>query len=100
MDMLTFSKEREPDLRPANLNQVVADVVELMQVRADELRASNSPGGRPTRCPTLVFDPEGIHRAVLNVVTNAIDAAGEIERRRGRVDVATEYGRERRRCCA
>ena len=29
--------------------------------------------------PELVFDPEGIHRAVLNVVTNAVDAAGENE---------------------
>ena len=29
--------------------------------------------------PDLVFDPEGLHRAVLNVVTNAIDAAAEME---------------------
>ena len=36
MDMLTFSKEREPDLTTANLNEVVADVIELMRVRADE----------------------------------------------------------------
>src|SRR5206468_9336591 len=28
MDMLTFSKEREPDLGPAQLNDVVGDVVE------------------------------------------------------------------------
>ena len=27
--------------------------------------------------PTLTFDPEGMHRAVLNVVTNAIDACEE-----------------------
>ena len=38
LDMLTFSKEREPDLAAANLNEVVADVVELMRVRADELQ--------------------------------------------------------------
>ena len=37
--------------------------------------------------PDLVFDPEGIHRAVLNVVTNAIDAAAESEPP-GRVEVA------------
>ncbi|MGA2035824.1 MAG: ATP-binding protein [Thermoguttaceae bacterium] len=36
MDMLTFSKEREPDLTAANFNAVVGDVVELMQVRAQE----------------------------------------------------------------
>ncbi len=33
MDMLTFSKEREPDLLAADLNAVVADVVELMRVQ-------------------------------------------------------------------
>ena len=36
MDMLTFSKEREPDLTTANINAVVGDVVELMQARAEE----------------------------------------------------------------
>src|SRR4029079_8739243 len=76
MDMLTFSKEREPELMPGNLNDTVAEVVELMQSHAAEKQvtlecelASNSP--------TLVFDPEGIHRAILNVITNAIDACSE-----------------------
>ena len=36
MDMLTFSKDREPDLTSANVNSVVQDVVELMQSRAQE----------------------------------------------------------------
>ena len=37
MDMLSFSKDREPALEPADLNETVADVVELMQSRAAEL---------------------------------------------------------------
>ena len=37
MDMLTFSKEREPDLIVARLNEVVGEVIELMRVRAGEL---------------------------------------------------------------
>ena len=73
MDMLTFSKEREPELVPSDMNEVAADVVELMTSRARdkhvELRfVPASP------LPTLTFDPEGLHRAILNVVTNAIDA--------------------------
>ena len=89
MDMLTFSKEREPELAPANVNQVVGDVVELMQSRADDLevRLAWHPADR---MPELVFDPEGIHRAVLNVVTNAIDAACERDEA-GQVDVTTRY---------
>ena len=88
MDMLTFSKEREPELAPSNLNEVVADVVELMQSRAKErsveLRFTPAP-----HMPTLTFDPEGIHRAVLNVVANAIDACEK--REAPEVLVHTEY---------
>lgn len=94
MDMLTFSKEREPDLAPSNLNEVVGDVVELMQSRATErtVELVYQPTGH---MPTLTFDPEGIHRAVLNVITNAIDAcdpnACEKENHRGRIVIRTEY---------
>jgi two-component system NtrC family sensor kinase len=89
MDMLTFSKEREPDLMPANLNEVVADVVDLMRVRAEEeaVEIRWQPG---VPMPRLVFDPEGIHRAVLNVMTNAIDALAERDPPR-LVEVSTHY---------
>jgi signal transduction histidine kinase len=89
LDMLTFSKEREPELTASNLNQVAADVVELMQSRANDLGVElHYQPGEPM--PLLVFDPEGIHRAVLNVVTNALDAAAETPQG-GRVEVATFY---------
>ncbi|MBN1393451.1 MAG: FHA domain-containing protein [Pirellulales bacterium] len=89
MDMLTFSKEREPDLCPANLNEVVSDVIELMRVRAEETQVELIwRPGEPM--PQMVFDPEGIHRAVLNVVTNALDAVGDGETP-GRVEVATQF---------
>ena len=60
MDMLSFSKDREPALEPADLNETVADVVELMQSRAEELgveldwepAADDAPGDdRPRRHP-------------------------------------------------
>src|SRR5207248_83052 len=38
LDMLTFSKEREPDFTAADLNTVAGDVVELMRARAEELK--------------------------------------------------------------
>ena len=38
----------------------------------------------------MIFDPEGIHRAVLNVVTNAIDAAAETGST-GRVEVRCRH---------
>lgn len=88
LDMLTFSKERTPEPRPADLNAVVSDVIDLMTSRAEEL--SVELVWRPARdLPTLLFDPEALHRAVLNIVTNALDACDE--KPDGRVSVAVEY---------
>ena len=73
MDMLTFSKEREPELVADDLNEVVADVVELMEARARE-KGVTVQFVPFAGLPELTFDPEGMHRAILNVLTNAIDA--------------------------
>lgn len=73
MDMLSFSKEREPDPVPSDLGSLVDDVVETVQQRAEESGATIH-WQRPVALPRLVFDPEGLSRAVLNVVTNALDA--------------------------
>jgi two-component system NtrC family sensor kinase len=93
MDMLTFSKEREPDLAPCDLNDTVAEVIELMQARAAEKQVELSCDLTATP-PTLILDPEGIHRAALNVVTNAIDACADNlaeGRPPGHVRVSTRY---------
>ncbi|MGZ3433960.1 MAG: ATP-binding protein [Isosphaeraceae bacterium] len=73
MDMLSFSKDREPALEPTDLNEIVGDVVELMHSRAEEFGVQLTCKLCNTM-PRVMIDPEGIHRAVLNIVTNAIDA--------------------------
>lgn len=88
MDMLTFSKEREPVPKASDLNELVNDVVEMMKTRAAENEVELVWLPAPTM-PTLMFDPESMHRAVLNVVTNAIDAC--LEREHGRVEVSTQF---------
>jgi two-component system NtrC family sensor kinase len=93
MDMLTFSKEREPEMQQAHLNQVLGDVVELMQSRAAEMGIQLVWHPDPAM-PTLTFDPEGIHRAALNIVTNALDACSD--RTDGRVVVSTQYDEPQR----
>lgn len=88
MDMLTFSKEREPEPRPANLNEITGEVVELMATRAQEL--SVELVWQPANdMPSLMFDPEAIHRGILNIITNAIDACDESEH--PRVTVSSRY---------
>lgn len=78
MDMLSFSKERQPELVESDLGQTISDVVELMQARASELNVQLK-WQDPQDLKSVNFDPEAIHRAILNVVTNAIDAAGARE---------------------
>lgn len=88
LDMLSYSKDRQPERSITNLNHIAADVVELMQVRAEEQGcvlefqpAEDLPDG--------FFDPEAMHRAVLNLVTNGIDAVAETDG--GRVSICTGY---------
>lgn len=94
MDMLTFSKDRQPEMVASDLNEIVADVLELMQIRAAESNVK-LVDERSAKIPTLVFDGEGLHRAILNVVTNAIDACKDVENRV--VRVSTNYDRQAER---
>jgi len=76
MDMLSFSKDREPEFAETDLAGLVADVVETLQQRAAEagvtIRREVSEG-----LPHVMLDPEAMSRAILNVLTNALDAVEE-----------------------
>ena len=73
MDMLSYGKDREPEPVPSDLAALIAEIVETVHQRAEELGAAIH-WQPPADLPALLFDPEGISRAVLNVVTNALDA--------------------------
>lgn len=73
MDMLSISKEREPSWENCEVNQICRDVYELMAPRARDL-GSKLEIKLAQGLPRIVVDPEGVHRALLNIVTNAIDA--------------------------
>ncbi|MCM2373084.1 ATP-binding protein [Aporhodopirellula aestuarii] len=90
LDMLTFSKEREPQRVDADLNATITDVLELMQGRADEsdIRLQRD---LEEDLPTASFDPDAIHRALLNLITNAIDAAESSIRVSSRFDAAVGW---------
>ena len=91
MDMLSYSKEREPNIEEVDLNNIVRDVVELMEPRARELNVELKTKLDPTLPPTAA-DPEGVHRSLLNIVGNALDAVEETEA--PRVVVATSRDSE------
>ncbi len=75
-DMLGFSKDRVPAFQEKNLVEILTDVVELSAPMA---KANGAEIRFETFAPEVVafVDPEGIHRTILNLVNNAIDAIRE-----------------------
>jgi signal transduction histidine kinase len=91
MDMLSYSKERVPAVEATNLNTVVREVVELLTPRAQELGV-RLEASLSDKVVEVQADPEGIHRALLNIVGNALDAVED--RPDPRVTVGTRTGDE------
>ena len=83
MDMLSYSTERTPAWKRSDVNATVSDVCELLQARAEESRV-RLEWLLPESPSEADCDSEGIHRAVLNVVTNAMDAV------EGRADASVD----------
>lgn len=82
MDMLSYSKDRQPLREAANVCDVVQDVIALVQTKAHN--AAVTLHWRPDPAiPICWFDIESVHRAILNVVSNAIDAAKESDHSTG-----------------
>ena len=76
LDLLNYAKTGEIHYQVCDPNEPVADVVDLLRAQAEKdgivLRLDLASNPQPFR-----FDPEGIHRCLLNIVTNAIDACKE-----------------------
>ncbi|MFW6133594.1 MAG: ATP-binding protein, partial [Planctomycetota bacterium] len=87
LNMLAFSRDREPQLETLNINHVVTDCIELETPRADERGvALLTDLGEP---PPLPLDEPGMHQALLNLVSNAVDAVEDTPA--GAVTVSTRY---------
>jgi PAS domain S-box-containing protein len=73
LDLLSYSKEREPEYEKYDPNIIVDEVCDLMESKAREnditlIRSLDKKTGE------VYFDPKGIHNCLLNLVSNAIDA--------------------------
>ena len=89
MDMLSYSKDRVPAVEPTSLNEMVREIVELLAPRAAELKVTLEMS-LDEKLPIVQADTEGIHRALLNIVGNAIDAVED--RPDPKVTVGTRMG--------
>ena len=77
-DMLYYIKDREPELEPVDLNQVAQEVIDVLQESAGlqrvDIRAELDP-----KIGAQALDRNAMYRALLDLVTNAVDACTESE---------------------
>ena len=85
VNMLAFSTQREPQLETLLVQKIVADVVELARERAEEAGVALH-ADLDDSVPPIPVDYDGVHQAVLNLVSNAIDA---VPRGSGVINVRT-----------
>jgi len=77
-DLLTYSKQREPEFEACLPNEIVNDVIELIEDVAESKNILISKEF-DTNMGEIVADPQTIHRSLLNLIHNAIDACLEDE---------------------
>jgi len=86
LNMLTFSKSREPLLENVNVNHVLSELVELVSPAADERGVAVMAD--LDEMPAIPADPAGLHQAFMNLLTNAMDA---VEDGTGAITVSSRY---------
>lgn len=87
-DMLSYGKDREPLREPTDLAKLVSDVFAVIRGRAGDRGVTLTAAG--DTIPVLLADSEGLFRAVLNVVANAVDAVADLPDPTVNVNLATD----------
>ncbi|MCD4722323.1 MAG: response regulator [Desulfobacula sp.] len=77
-DLLTYSKQREPEFEPCLPNDIVDEVIELVKDFAESKDVFISKEFDPG-IGEVAADSQTIHRSLLNLINNAIDACIEDE---------------------
>src|SRR5690606_38194770 len=90
MNLLQYSKQREPKLEPVNLRQVVDDCIELIAAGATD-KGVMVVGDIDQDMPPIPLDPDGIHQVLMNLLGNALDA---VEPEKGLIRVVASYNEE------
>ncbi len=88
LNMLAFSKPRQPLLENVNVNHVLEECVELLSPQVEETGVALITDFGDV--PPVPGDPGGLHQAFLNFLTNALDAV-EGRKDRGAITVRTEF---------
>jgi PAS domain S-box-containing protein len=73
LDLLSYSKEREPEYQNCIPNNIVEDVCQVVKAAADEHEIEIVKDLSP-QLGEVLMDPKTIHNCLLNLASNALDA--------------------------
>lgn len=88
LDMLSYSTVRKPVRTACDLNNIIQDVVDGLTPTA-QAAGTHLQFQPDADLPNVLADPNGVHRSVLNLMTNALDAVHG--REDPRVTLATQW---------
>ncbi len=95
MDLLSYSKERQPEFEACRPNQIADDVCALLQDKALEnniklVKEFDASIGE------VLMDPNSVHEILLNLMSNAVDAClfDEDTAKKFQVDLKTSHEKD------
>jgi signal transduction histidine kinase len=92
MNLLAYSKEREPKLELVNLKKLLEECVELIATAANDKGVMVVADVEKDQ-PAIPLDPDGMHQVVMNLLSNALDAVAPQE---GLIRLVCRYDAENR----
>jgi signal transduction histidine kinase len=92
MNLLAYSKTREPKLEMINPRVLIEECLELIAPMANE-KGVMAVADVDRDHPAIPIDPDGLHQILVNLLSNALDA---IEPGKGLIRVVCRYDAENR----
>jgi len=83
LNMLAFSKVREPNRSMTQVNSVLTECIELLSTQADEKNIA-LVADLDEQMPAVPIDADGIQQVILNLLLNAL---GAVEEKRGIITI-------------
>ncbi len=87
MNLLAYSKPREPRLEPVNPRPLIEECVELVASMANE-RGVMVVADIDKDHPAIPVDPDGLHQVMMNLLSNALDA---VEPQKGLIKITGRF---------
>jgi two-component system NtrC family sensor kinase len=92
MNLLAYSKPREPQLEMMNPKVLIEDCLELVAAAANE-KGVMVVADVDEDHPAIPMDPSGLHQVIMNLLSNAMDA---VQPQEGLIRVECHYDGENR----